>query len=89
MEENTVFFGHHSRVIDEFDMQRMIDKVEELEKIKQWLRKLETLDKTVNFMSIEAVIAKIEFKQDQLNKKLAIAKKDMIEEAELMAKIYE
>lgn len=74
--------------IDEFDLRRIINKIDELEQIVNWLTLLKTTNSSVDPSKINKTIKSIQFKIDKLNKKYNKAQTDMIEEAMMLAAVY-
>lgn len=82
-------FTHHSKNIDEVDLDRIITKIGEITKIITWLNALKDLDPTVNKGEINSVIKSLNTKKKQLISKRDKAIDTEIEEAEFVCKSWE
>lgn len=77
-----------NKFIDEYDLERISDKITDLGKIVNWLNQLKKLDLTADKNDINRVLSDIKYKKDLLTKKYKKAQKNMCEEAEILSKVY-
>jgi len=82
-------YKHHNEYFDDIDMKRMATKSYKIKKIISWLNRLIELDSSIDKAEVVDAIEMLKNKQETLDKKYQEAQEDMIEEAELLASVYD
>lgn len=82
-------YVHHSKNIDEIDLNKIVNKIGEITKIINWLNSLKDLDPTVNKDEVNSVIKSLTTKKKALINKRDKAIDAEIEEAEFTCRSWE